>query len=221
MLSEAIGSVLPVAVAVALSPIPIVAVVVLLGTPRARSNGAAFTLGWIAGLAVVMAVVLLLAGGTDSDSSDTTVSWGLLALGVLLLALAVRQWRTRPRRGEDPKLPAWLATVDAFTPAKSFVAGVLLSGVNPKNLALTIAAAGSIALADLDSAQELWAAVVFVAIASSSVIVLVAASLVAHDRMTRPLATVRAFMAEHNAAIMTVILLLLGVKLVGDALPGL
>ncbi len=93
--------------------------------------------------------------------------------------------------------------------------------MNPKNLALTIAAAGSIALADLDSTQELWATVVFVAIASSSVVVLVAGSLVAHDRMTRPLASVRAFMAEHNAAIMTVILLLLGVKLVGDALPGL
>jgi threonine/homoserine/homoserine lactone efflux protein len=209
------------AVAVALSPIPIVAVVLLLGTPRAKVNGAAFALGWIVGMALVMAIVLVLFGaGEASDATQTSVRWGTLVLGVLMVVLAIGQWRKRPRRGEDAPLPTWVTKVDGFTPAKSLAAGALLSGVNPKNLALTLAAAGAIAVDGLDNAQQFWAAAVFVAIASSSVVVLVLAALVAPKATAQPLASIRQFMADNNAVIMAVVLLLLGVKLVGDALSG-
>ena len=56
---EAIGQVLSFAVGVAISPLPIVAVVLMLATPRARVNGPAFVLGWIVGLSLVGTVVLL------------------------------------------------------------------------------------------------------------------------------------------------------------------
>ncbi len=62
MLSQAIGAILPAAVAVALSPIPIVAVVLVLDSQRARVNGPAFALGWVLGLTVVSVVVINLAG---------------------------------------------------------------------------------------------------------------------------------------------------------------
>ena len=52
-MGDAIGQVLSFGVGVALSPVPIIAVVLMLGTPRARSNGPAFVAGWILGLAVV------------------------------------------------------------------------------------------------------------------------------------------------------------------------
>ena len=38
MLIQAIGQLLPAAVAVALSPIPIIAIVLMLGTPKARTQ---------------------------------------------------------------------------------------------------------------------------------------------------------------------------------------
>ena len=44
---EAIGAILPLAVGVALSPVPIIAVVLMLGTPGGRTNGLAFLGGWI------------------------------------------------------------------------------------------------------------------------------------------------------------------------------
>lgn len=47
MLNQAIGDLLPAAVAVALSPIPIIAVVLVLGAPAARTTGPMFALGWI------------------------------------------------------------------------------------------------------------------------------------------------------------------------------
>jgi hypothetical protein len=38
-MGQAIGDILPMAVGVAISPAPIIAIVLMLGTPRARSNG--------------------------------------------------------------------------------------------------------------------------------------------------------------------------------------
>ncbi len=46
-MNEAIGQSLPFAVGVGLSPIPIIAVVLMLATPRARVNGPAFLAGWV------------------------------------------------------------------------------------------------------------------------------------------------------------------------------
>jgi len=46
-MGQAIGSVLPLALGVALSPIPIVAVVLMLTPPRGKINGPAFVVGWL------------------------------------------------------------------------------------------------------------------------------------------------------------------------------
>ena len=84
MLGDVIGDMLPSAFAVALSPIPIVAVVLVLGAPRARTAGPAFALGWIGGLlAVSVIVVLVLGAGGDPDSDDPGISWLKVALGIL------------------------------------------------------------------------------------------------------------------------------------------
>ena len=52
-MGQAIGGSLPLAIGVALSPVAIIAVVLMLTTDRARVNGPAFVLGWLIGLAVV------------------------------------------------------------------------------------------------------------------------------------------------------------------------
>jgi hypothetical protein len=67
---EAIGQVLSFGVGVALSPIPIIGVVLMLGTPRARSNGLAFIGGWIAGLAGTGTIVLLLSSSANANDDS-------------------------------------------------------------------------------------------------------------------------------------------------------
>ena len=52
-MGQASGDILPMAIGVAISPVPIIAIVLMLGTPRARSTGPASTLGWVAGLTIV------------------------------------------------------------------------------------------------------------------------------------------------------------------------
>jgi threonine/homoserine/homoserine lactone efflux protein len=221
VLSDVIGDLLPSAVAVALSPIPVIAVVLVLGSRHARTAGPAFALGWITGLAAVSALVLLLlSGGADDDGDDPGVAWLQLAVGLLFLVLAVKQWRKRPGTGETPEMPGWMATVDSATPPKAAVLGLALSGANPKNVALTLATAASIAEAGLDPADEAIAISVFVAVGSATVGGAVLANLLLGDRAARGLAAVRRFMADNNAVIMTVVLLLLGAKFVGDALGG-
>jgi threonine/homoserine/homoserine lactone efflux protein len=223
VLSQAIGDLLPAALAVALSPIPIVAVVLVLQGSGAHRKGPAFALGWVGGLtAVSLVVVFLLGGASDPDSATATgVDWGMAAIGVLFLVMAARQWKKRPRPGEQAEMPGWMATIDGVSTGKAFVLGVALSAANPKNLALTLAASASIAQAGIDAADEAIAVAVFVVIGSMSVAGAVLFYLVAPQRAEGPLGTVRRFMADNNATIMMVVLLLLGAKILGDALSGL
>src|SRR5215216_845301 len=114
-MGAAIGQSLPLAIGVALSPMSIIAVVLMLTTPRARSNGPAFVLGWLLGLGVVGAVVLVVVGPSAAGSSGQRtrcVSWVMIVLGVLLLVDAVRQLHGRARGGEEAPLPAWLGALD-------------------------------------------------------------------------------------------------------------
>jgi threonine/homoserine/homoserine lactone efflux protein len=223
VLTQAIGDLLPAAVAVALSPIPIVAIVLVLGTPRARSNGSAFAIGWVAGLVAVSVVVVAVFGGAaDPDSgSASAADWLKIGIGVLFLLMAAKQWRTRPRAGEEPATPSWMASLDSLTPVKALGLGAALSGANPKNLALTLAAAASIAQAGLDATDTAIAIAVFVAIGSLTVAGAVLVYFVAHDRAVGPLAAIEGFMLANNNVIMLVLLLVLGAKMLGDGLAGL
>jgi threonine/homoserine/homoserine lactone efflux protein len=220
---QAIGDLLPSAVGVALSPVPIIAVILMLGTPRARSTGLAFAIGWIVGLVVVSVIVVLLTSGADDSDSgpSTAVDVIKLLFGVLFLVLALQQWRSRPQPGTEAALPKWMATIDSFSAGKALLLGAALSGANPKNLALTLAAAASIAQAGLDGGGTAVAIAVFVVIGSLTVAGPVLFFLVAPRRAAAPLRTIKDFMAAHNAVIMMVVLLVLGAKLIGNGIAGL
>jgi threonine/homoserine/homoserine lactone efflux protein len=220
MLVQAIGDLLPSAVGVALSPVPIIAVILMLGTPKARTNGPAFAIGWILGLVIVSIIVLLLTGdASDPDSSTSTgVNWSKVIFGVLFLIMAAKQWRSRPKKGVEAELPKWMSTIDSFAPGKSLGLGALLSGLNPKNLALTAAAAASIAQANMSSGDNAVAVAVFVIIGSLTVAGPVLFYVLAPDKATAPLASIKEFMVDHNAVIMMVVLLVLGAKLLGQGL---
>ena len=222
-MGKAIGDILPLALGVAISPVPIIAVVLMLGTPRARANGPSFAVGWVVGLSVVGTIMLLIASGdatSDSGEPATWVSVLTLALGGVLLLVAAKQWRGRPKGGEEAGMPKWMRAIDTFTAGKSLGVGLLLSGVNPKNLILTVAAAAAIAQTDISGAAEAGALALFVFIGSITILAPVAIYFAMGARAERILDGAKTWMAAHNAAIMTVLLLVLGAKLVGDAIEG-
>jgi threonine/homoserine/homoserine lactone efflux protein len=222
-MGEAIGQVLSFGVGVALSPVPIIGVVLMLGTPRARSNGPAFITGWVGGLAVVGTIVLVASSGADASEQGQPADWVnvlKLALGVLLLLVAVRQWRNRPRGDEQAAMPKWMRTIDTFTAGKATAFGVLLSAVNPKNLLLTVGAAAAIAQTGASGGEQAAALAVFVVLGTLGTGAPVALYFALGERSKHILDELKGWMGSHNAAIMAVLCLIIGAKLIGDAISG-
>lgn len=222
MLGQAIGDLLPLALGIAISPIPVIAVILMLFSQRARANSAMFLLGWIIGVLGGTVVVLIIANTQDLTQSngqpEDSVSTVKLVIGVLLVLLAARRWRGRSKEGETPELPKYLQAIDTLTPPKALGLGVLLSAVNPKNLLLIIAGAVTISQADLSDTDTIVAVAVFVVIAISTVAVPVALYNVMGARAQPVLESMRAWLAENNATVMAVLLLVIGVVVIGKAI---
>lgn len=207
------GEILPYAVTVAISPVPIIAVILMLLSPQAGGASRGFLVGWVAGIVLATSVCVILAnttGLTSSGGASAGVSWIKLLLGVLLLVLAVKNWKKR----DDPELPGWMKAIDQVTPGKAVTLGLLLSAVNPKNLLMCVAAGIAIG----GGGNQILLIVVFTVIAACSVAIPVIAYAVAADRMRGPLDNLKAWLVQNNATVMCVLLLVIGVVLIGKAL---
>lgn len=223
-MGSVLGELLPLAVGVALSPVPIIAVILMLFAPRAGGTSAGFLLGWVVGIVVAVVVFVFIARGSDLGSSTQPhprQSWIKLLLGVVLLVLAARQWRSRPSPGEHGTLPKWMSAIDSITPVKATGLGFLLSAINPKNLAMCIAAAVAIAGAGLSGGDLAVAVLIFTVIGACTVAIPVIAYAVAPGRMRGPLDRLKTRLQTNNAAIMTVLFLVIGALLIGKGLGGL
>jgi threonine/homoserine/homoserine lactone efflux protein len=223
-MGQAIGQILPLAVAVAVSPVPIIGVVLMLATPRARANGPAFLGGWVLGLAVLGTIVLLVSSGAGASSSGQPAHWVSvlkLVLGALLLVVAARQWRGRPRGDEPGELPKWMAAIDGFAAAKAFGMGALLATVNPKNGLMTVAAGAAIAQTGIAAGEQAVALAVFIVLGTLGVAAPVAVYFLLGERAAKILDELKTWMSSNNAAIMAVLFLVIGAKLIGDGITGL
>ncbi|MFE2721347.1 GAP family protein [Kitasatospora sp. NPDC059327] len=221
-MGDAVGQMLASAVGIAISPMPLIAVILMLATPKGRANGPAFTGGWVVTLAAVVTVVVLVGSGLSTDSARPTWAWWLkLALGTLFLLLGFRQWRGRPREGHVHGPPKWMQAIDRFTPGKAAGLAAALVAANPKNLVLAVGGAVSIATSTASGGGKAVAAALMVLIGSLCTVVPLAVYLFGGDRSARVLGEWKAWMAAHNAAIMMVVLVVLGAKYIGDAVAGL
>ncbi|MCF6466826.1 GAP family protein [Nonomuraea sp. MG754425] len=213
-----LGELLPLALAVSISPVPIMAVILMLLGPRASGLSMGFLVGWVVGIVGATAVVVVLTRTIGLSASpgepSAAVSWVKLVLGLLMLGLAVKQWRSR----EQPGLPGWMKAIDKLTPVKAAGLGIALSGVNPKNLMMCAAAGVTIAQG---AAHEILLLVVFTVLAACGIAVPVIVYAVAADRMRAPLDRLRNWLERNNATVMFVLLLVIGVVLSGKGLGGL
>jgi len=221
----AIGEMLPLAIGIAISPLAIVAVILILTTPRARTNGLAFLGGWLLALAVVGGVVLAVtdaAESADSSGPRTIVAVLTIALGVLLLVLAWRGFRGRPAPGEEAPLPKWMAALDRFTPVRSLAVAALFAGVKPKNLILTATAAAGIAGSGLGGAQQVVVLLLLILVASVGIIAPVAVYfLMGEEKSARVLGGWKTWLVANNSTVMIVLFVVFGVVLLGNGIGGL
>jgi hypothetical protein len=221
---QGISEVLTFAVAVAISPIAIIAVIMMLFSARARVNGPAFLIGWVVALTALSTIVYVVSRdgnvATSSTASDS-VSWGQIALGLVLLLLARRNWRNRPAPGEQPAMPKWIARVDAFSPLEAAGLGAVLAVANPKNLILTLGSATGLAQLGLSTSDAIVATAVFVILGSVTIAGAVLYALVGGERARASLDSAKSWLGAHNAAVMAALFLVFGVDLIAKGLPPL
>ena len=223
-MGQGISAILGFAVGVAISPVPIIAVILMLFSQRARVNGPMFLIGWVVALAVVSGAAYVLAVQGDASSNSTTsetIAWGKIVFGVVFLLLAVRIWRKRPAPGAAPEMPKWMAGIDRLAPGKAIGLGLLLAGVNPKNLMLSLAAGAALAELGLPTSEAVWTLVVFWVVASLTIAVPVIYYLVGGEKAKGRLDDLKDWLAMHNDAVMAVLFLVFGFDLIAKGLPPL
>jgi len=223
-MGQGISEVLTYAVGVAISPVPIIAVILMLFSARARVNGPLFLLGWVLALGVVSGIVYVVSDQGNASTSSTasdTISWGKIVFGVLFLLLAARQWRSRPAPGAEPPMPKWMAGIDALKPGKAFGLGLLLAGVNPKNLLLAIAAAAGLAQLGLSTTDAVVSLIVFVVVGSLTIAGPVLYYLLGGDKAKTELDELKGWLTIHNPAVMAVLFVVFGIDLIAKGIPPL
>ena len=222
-MGSVIGEILPLAVGIAISPIPIIAVILMLLSPRAKGASVGFMIGWLAGIVVAIVVFTLLSSVIPQRSAGGSSVGGVIKIifGVLLLFLAFRQWRGRPAKGEQAAMPKWMSAIDSMTAAKALGLGFLLAAVNPKNLLMAASAGLIIGKAGLGFGQGLaLVIVVFVLLAACTVVIPVIGYLIASARLAGPLDRLRGWLVENSSTIMAVLLLVIGVAVIGKGIAS-
>ena len=105
--------------AVTLDPLPLTAFLVVLSSKRGTRKGAAFVFGWLVSLGIVVAITVL-ATGNNPPKPKTVPSLAALAvkiaLGAVLVMIAIRRIRARGRPKPPKKPPKWQEHVDNMSP---------------------------------------------------------------------------------------------------------
>lgn len=216
-----VAELLALAVTVALSPVPIAAVVVILASRRARPNGLAFVGGWAAGIAAVGAAVLLLADQEPGNPTSETADVLKLTLGVVLIVLAAQQWRSRPRGDAPARDPRWLRTVDELTAWRTAGLGMLLAAVYPKTVLLVATAAATMAETTSGPGDQVAVLAGFVLVGTTGVALPVAIQLVLGERSEPTLARLRGWLSRNSGIVLPVLFLLIAAILIADSAPDL
>lgn len=217
-----LADLLTIGIGVAISPLAIVAVILMATSGKGRSNGTAFLLGCYAFSVFFVSVLVLIGRSTGTEEADSgphiAVDVIEIVLGGFLLALAVTQWRKRNHSGT----PKWMSALDGLSIWKAFIVGILISGpLSPKDLPLLIAAGGRISQADLAVGEIVTVILIFGLIGIIAITIPWLISVISPSKVEARLSGARDWLVANHSVIMTVLFVLLGFKLIGSGVADL
>jgi hypothetical protein len=219
---SAFGQLLPIALAVAVSSVPITLTILILLSPKRNRVAIPFLIGWVVGMAVVVVISAVGANALPIRSirtSQKAIGIAEIIVGIGLLVIALLSWR-RAARGSAARQSRWLDSVDRLGPATALGLAVVLN-LRPKGLLLGAAAGLAIAGARLTGTDAVIVVVIYLALASSTVTVPIIATLVSPARMQPRLIMARDWIDRNGGHITVVVLLMVGVVILGDGLTRL
>jgi hypothetical protein len=216
---QALGGLIPIAVAVAVSSVPITVTILILLSPNRNRAALPFLVGWVAGVAAVIILSALGASALPDPprrGADTTTAVLEIMIGAALVVLGV----VSLRRGERTGLPGWLSAVDSFGALASFGVAVLLD-FRPKGLLLGVAAGLTLHAAPVRPSQVGLLIVIYTVIATSTVVVPIAASLIAPRTVEPKLIAARDWLAHNGRILTSSMMIMIGVVIIGAGLSKL
>lgn len=219
---EAIGTLLPLGLAIALSSVPITATTfILLSKNRARTS-LPFLIGWIIGIfgvafgfAVGFSVLPRIAGPQEQP----VIGIIEIVIGVALVLYSVVAWRRAAKRGPRPT-PKWLAAVGRLGPLEAFGLAV---GMNFRPKALLISAAVGVGLSGvaLTFAETAISLLIYTLIGASTVIVPVAFTYISPAKAESALVRMRGWIAVNSAIVTVIVVAMTGVVIAGNGVTKL
>ncbi|MFC9560215.1 GAP family protein [Agromyces sp. NPDC056965] len=219
---QAIGHILPIALAVALSSVPLMATIVILLSPK-RDSAAPFLIGWVLGMAVLVVICTVSAQAVPTPRSarqpDVAVGVGEMLVGGGLIVIGIISWR-RARRNPAESMPAWLGKMESISPWSAFGLGVALN-IRPKEILLALAAGLAIRGAGLSGTEAAIVILVYTLIGASTVAVPVIATLIDAKGMQPRLLKMKEWLIRNSRVVTSLILLMVGVFIIGSGLGRL
>jgi MFS family permease len=219
------GRILVFGLVAGLSPIAVVSTLAVLTSARGRANGLAFGAGFMLGQSAAFAAAYLIgtASTTNTDGNEHVAAGLELAFGILLLAIA---WPQR-RRPEDPavvgrsRTKALLERLRGLRPGTAFSAGTLLGVGGVKRLSITLVAGATVGIAGLGPAEDLAAAVLYIAVGGLLVWLPVSVYVVAGSRAEESIAAAENWVTGNERRLMFFSTLVFGLLLTSDAVVRL
>lgn len=221
-----IGDTLWIGLGIALNPIAIVLSVLIANRADPGRNGVAYVLGWLSGLAFLVALPALLLhdrfGLKDSvhEAVDGRFALFRAALGVLLLIAAAVALVKGPLPGDQAADPRWVRLIDSGGVGRMFGMGAFVSVVNIRNLVLLAAAASVIGQANLEYISLALAVAIFVAIATLGVLIPLLLHLVGGEKADDWLRAVAGWLTRNMGQITGLIMALFGVIMLTREIQG-
>ncbi|WP_165877420.1 GAP family protein [Agromyces fucosus] len=219
---QAIGHILPIALAVAISSVPIMATIVILLSPK-RESAAPFLVGWVLGMVLLVVICTLSTQAVPTPRSarqpDVAVGVGEMIVGAGLIVIAIVSWR-RARRNPVEGMPAWLGKVESIGPWSAFGLGVALN-IRPKEILLAIAAGLAVRGAGLSGSDAAIVIAVYTIIGASTVAVPVVATLIDAKGMQPKLLRMKEWLTRNSRVVTSLILLMVGVFIIGTGIGRL
>lgn len=221
-MTEVIGQILPLAIAVALSTIPIIATILILLSNARPLVSVVLLIGWAVGVALVLAgftVVIALIPPSSPPRNDTSIGAFRILLGVALLFYSLGKWRGRSKEPRED-LPRWMEALGRINAIGALGFGLALA-FRPKNIILSIAAAVVITDASLRVDDALVVIVTFTVIGVSTVAAPIIGHFAAPEKTRGPLDATRTWIIGHSATIMLVVALLVSAVIIGSGITKL
>jgi amino acid transporter len=219
---HALGGILPLAVAAAVSSMPIVAVTVILISPRRGESALPFLAGWVLGCLAVLIIGTLAAQALPVKprrQPETTIAVLEILVGVALVVLGLVALRKHSETAVGP-LPSWVNRIDTFGSLPAFGIGLALN-LRPKALLLAAAAALVLRGGKLGAGESLVMIALYTAIATSTVSIPTVLTLLFPERMEPRLNAARQWLTRNGLLITAVVMMLIGVVIAGAGLGNL